>query len=94
VAKGGHNILEAAAWGKPVFYGPHMQDFADARAILEKAGAGFTVHTASELAAAALALLQNPEQYADVAARARQAVQDNQGAAVAMARLVKNRLAG
>jgi len=94
VDKGGHNILEAAAWGKPVFYGPHMQDFADARAILEKAGAGFTVHTASELAAAALALLQNPEQYADVAARARQAVQDNQGAAVAMARLVKNRLAG
>ncbi len=93
VNKGGHNILEAAAWGRPVFHGPHMQDFADARAILEAAGAGFTVHSASELAAAALALLQQPEQYATVAARARQAVHDNQGAAAAMARLVKNRLA-
>jgi 3-deoxy-D-manno-octulosonic-acid transferase len=93
VDKGGHNILEAAAWGKPVFYGPHMQDFADARAILEAAGAGFTVHSATELATAALALLQSPEQYAAVAEQARQAVYDNQGAAANMAGLVKNSLA-
>lgn len=92
VDKGGHNILEAAAWGKPVFFGPHMQDFTDARAILETAGAGFTVHSAAELAAAALPLLQHPEQYAAVAERARLAVQENQGAAAAMTRLVKNRL--
>lgn len=26
---GGHNPLEPAAFGKPVFFGPHMEDFAD-----------------------------------------------------------------
>ncbi|MDR1396228.1 MAG: hypothetical protein LBJ14_00615 [Desulfarculales bacterium] len=30
VDKGGHNPLEPAAWGKPLAYGPYMQDFSDA----------------------------------------------------------------
>lgn len=29
VAEGGHNPLEPAVWGKPVFFGEHMDDFAD-----------------------------------------------------------------
>ena len=45
VPKGGQNILEAAAWGKVVFYGPHMEDFRDERALLEEAGAGIAVRT-------------------------------------------------
>ncbi len=44
VPKGGQNILEAAAWGKVVFYGPYMDDFRDERVLLEEAGAGITVH--------------------------------------------------
>ena len=43
VPKGGQNILEAAAWGKVVFHGPHMDDFRDERALLEEAGAGIAV---------------------------------------------------
>jgi len=27
VPRGGHNVLEAAAWGKPVVVGPHMENF-------------------------------------------------------------------
>jgi 3-deoxy-D-manno-octulosonic-acid transferase len=34
VDKGGHNPLEPAVWGKPLAYGPHMQDFKDALACL------------------------------------------------------------
>jgi 3-deoxy-D-manno-octulosonic-acid transferase len=34
VARGGHNIMEPALWGKPPLYGPHMHDFMDARALL------------------------------------------------------------
>ncbi|MCJ7833113.1 MAG: 3-deoxy-D-manno-octulosonic acid transferase [Deltaproteobacteria bacterium] len=44
IPKGGQNILEPAAWGKLVFYGPHMEDFKDARRLLEDAGAGIMVH--------------------------------------------------
>ena len=28
VATGGHNILEPAVYGRPVVFGPHMQNFA------------------------------------------------------------------
>jgi 3-deoxy-D-manno-octulosonic-acid transferase len=28
VAWGGHNLLEPAAYGKPIFFGPHMNNFA------------------------------------------------------------------
>ena len=49
VPKGGQNILEAAAWGKPVFYGPHMEDFKDARQLLEKVDAGIMVEDQEEL---------------------------------------------
>jgi len=37
---GGHNLLEPAAYGKPIFFGPHMNNFADlARAFLAGGGA-------------------------------------------------------
>ncbi len=36
VDAGGHNILEPAVFGKPILFGPHMQNFAEiARAFLE-----------------------------------------------------------
>jgi len=42
VPKGGHNILEAAIWGKPVLFGPSIEDFADAGNLLVKSGGGNT----------------------------------------------------
>ena len=47
--RGGHNIIEAAIWGVPVFYGPNMKDFADAKDLLEKNGAGFMINNSTEL---------------------------------------------
>ncbi len=44
VPKGGQNILEAAAWGKVIFYGPSMEDFSQEAALLEEAGAGIRIH--------------------------------------------------
>jgi 3-deoxy-D-manno-octulosonic-acid transferase len=35
VPLGGQNPLEPAVWGKVVFYGPSMEDFLDAKAMLE-----------------------------------------------------------
>ena len=35
---GGHNFLEAAALGKPIILGPHMEDFAEETALFHQAG--------------------------------------------------------
>ncbi|MEJ2032368.1 MAG: 3-deoxy-D-manno-octulosonic acid transferase, partial [Deltaproteobacteria bacterium] len=87
VPRGGHNIMEAAAWGKPVFYGPHMKDFADAKEMLESAGAGFEVDSPAALATAILRLAGNPQDYARAAQGARAAVRSQQGSAHRQARL-------
>jgi 3-deoxy-D-manno-octulosonic-acid transferase len=50
VKTGGHNLLEPAAAGKPVVFGPHMYNFAEiSRMVLER-GAGVQISSASELA--------------------------------------------
>ncbi|MFZ5572405.1 MAG: 3-deoxy-D-manno-octulosonic acid transferase [Thermodesulfobacteriota bacterium] len=81
VPLGGHNILEAAAWGKPVLYGPHMDDFLDAKELLESAGGGFAVRDGDELAETALDLLAHPEKADEAGRKARAAVMANKGAA-------------
>ncbi|MDH3330559.1 MAG: hypothetical protein OEM01_15135, partial [Desulfobulbaceae bacterium] len=50
VDKGGHNIMEPIAQGKPVFFGPFMQDFQDAVDLVLSAGAGIQVGSPDELA--------------------------------------------
>lgn len=50
VPTGGHNILEAVRYGKPVVFGPHMDNFRDmAREFLE-AGAAIEVSDSAQLA--------------------------------------------
>jgi len=49
VPRGGQNILEPAAWGKVVFYGPSLEDFSDAGALLEGVGAGISLKNSEEL---------------------------------------------
>jgi len=60
VPKGGHNVLEPAAWAKPVIFGPHTEDFSEAAVLLIKTGGGIRVKSAGELASAALDLCRNP----------------------------------
>ncbi len=81
VPLGGQNPLEAAVWGKVVLYGPHMEDFLDAKGLLENAGAGIEVKDAKAFAEKALWLLSHPREAADHGTRAREALVRNQGAA-------------
>jgi 3-deoxy-D-manno-octulosonic-acid transferase len=78
--RGGHNIMEAAIWGIPVFYGPSMKDFADARQLLEGHG-GITVATPLELAEKIKELYLQPRQYAQVATAAGLTASSQHGAA-------------
>jgi 3-deoxy-D-manno-octulosonic-acid transferase len=88
VPKGGQNILEAAAWGKVVFHGPHMEDFREERLLLAEAGAGITVGNGEELFAGIWDLLQDPAGLRARGVAGSQAVAANKGAADRYAGLI------
>jgi 3-deoxy-D-manno-octulosonic-acid transferase len=88
VPKGGQNILEAAAWGKVVFYGPSMDDFRDEQALLEEAGAGIAILNGGELLARIRDLLENPDLLRRRGEAGRRAVAANKGAAERYADLI------
>ena len=80
VDAGGHNILEPAVFGKPILFGPHMQNFAEiAHAFLDK-GAAVQVHDSRALETSLLELLDDPVRRAGLGAAARALVEANRGA--------------
>jgi 3-deoxy-D-manno-octulosonic-acid transferase len=78
---GGQNILEPAVWAKPVLYGPYMEDFLDARSLLENTGGGVEVKDGNDLAEKVLFFITRPDQAKKTGDSARKAVEMNQGAA-------------
>ncbi len=58
-AEGGHNPLEPAVFGKPVFFGPFMDDFREISAELLKAGGAKMVSSEDELVIEIGKLLEN-----------------------------------
>jgi 3-deoxy-D-manno-octulosonic-acid transferase len=92
VERGGHNVLEAAAWGTPVFYGPHMADFSDAKALLEAEGAGFCVKTPQELTSRLLYFVEKPEEYSVAGRSAMKVAARQQGSAQKQIALIKEDL--
>jgi 3-deoxy-D-manno-octulosonic-acid transferase len=92
VPLGGQNILEPAMWAKPVLYGPSMEDFLDARMLLEASGGGCCVENADVLVAQAGRLLKHPEAARRMGRLAKEAVVANQGAARRHARVVSRML--
>lgn len=61
VSRGGQNILEPAAWSKPVIFGPFMEDFRDSSEVLLKHGAAFRVRNSTELTEKLDILLTNSD---------------------------------
>jgi len=80
VDTGGHNILEPAVFGKPIVFGPHMQNFKEIAEAFVTNEAGIQVSTARELEDALLALLTDPVRRARLGAAARALVESNRGA--------------
>jgi len=81
VPLGGQNPLEAAVWGKPVLYGPSMEDFFEATALLEGVGAGFVVRDKDELVETATWLLDHPEESERLGRKAKDEIERNNGSA-------------
>ena len=80
VPAGGHNILEPALYGKPVVFGPHMQNFGEIAETFLTNGAAIQVRTANELDETMLSLIGDPVRRARVGAAARALVESNRGA--------------
>jgi 3-deoxy-D-manno-octulosonic-acid transferase len=80
VAAGGHNLLEAAARGKPVLTGPHTENFRDAAELLLGCEAARTVRNATELGRELARLLADAPLRELIGAAGRAAIASRQGA--------------
>ena len=77
---GGHNVLEPAVFGKPIVFGPHMQNFLEIAEAFVSNGAGVQLAGEAQLEEAFLQLMGDPVRRARLGAAARALVEANRGA--------------
>ena len=80
VGRGGQNIIEPAAYGKPVIVGPAMDNFQRVVEIFQGSQALVQVHGPKELEQALRILLSDPDRRTALGRRAREVVLSQQGA--------------
>ena len=85
--RGGQNILEPAACGKPVLFGPRMENFQDSVQVLVGRG-GLQVRDAAALLRILRDLLARPGELLTLGQLARDAVSAVRGASARDARLI------
>ena len=80
VDQGGHNILEPAVHGKPIVFGPHMENFAEIAEAFLRGQAAVQVQSPAELVSTIVRLTGDPVERARLGAAARALVEANRGA--------------
>jgi 3-deoxy-D-manno-octulosonic-acid transferase len=80
IPAGGHNILEPAVHGRPIVFGPHMDNFAEIARVFLAQGAAIQVRTPRELEDVVVSLIGDPVRRARLGAAARALVDANRGA--------------
>ena len=80
MGKGGHNILEPAAHGKPVLFGPDMFNFKDSTRLLLENEVGIQVETYKELTDNIIYYLENDQKRQIMGQKARKIITQNRGA--------------
>lgn len=80
-----HNILEAAVFGVPLFYGPHYDHFNEAVTLVKLKGA-FSINNASEMMAVVQHFNDDPAYYESTCQICRGYVEENIGAVDAIYR--------
>jgi 3-deoxy-D-manno-octulosonic-acid transferase len=92
IKRGGQNVLEPAALGKPVVFGPHMYNFAVISELLLEKDAAQVVINSEELAEVISRWLEDASERTRVGENGRRVVQENQGAADRLFDLIQQRL--
>lgn len=82
VPTGGHNVVEPAFWGKPIIFGPHMNNFRDVASLFIRAGAAVQVTNPDVLAGAVNHLFDHPADADAMGERAKGVVSEQAGAAL------------
>ncbi len=93
VPEGGHNMLEPAALGIPVVFGPHVHDVAEISERITEAGAGSKVADGGALATAVVEYLNDANLRHVTGQRGRQFVKSNRGALELVMELVDELMA-
>ena len=93
VEHGGHNALEAAAWGVPVVTGPHMFNFAEISDLLTGAGAMIMLERPADLGTCLVELLGDAPGRERMGAAGLAVVAENRGARQRLLDLVAQTLA-
>jgi 3-deoxy-D-manno-octulosonic-acid transferase len=80
IPKGGHNILQPIAHGKPVFFGPYTFKSRDLVAQAKAAGVGFEVADGEDLGRRVSELLSDPGRLSEISESAVGMMKSNKGA--------------
>lgn len=94
VSSGGHNILEPAAQRVPVLFGPHMNNFREAAALVLKQGGGLQVRDGDELTAALATLLKDETYRRAMGENGAKLMADNRGSTERHLKVVEHLLEG
>jgi 3-deoxy-D-manno-octulosonic-acid transferase len=78
-AEGIHNVLEPAAFGKPVFWGPNDEKYIEAHGLVN-AGGGFKIHDVNSFSKTLELLSGTPEKYTKACESSANFIAENAGA--------------
>ncbi|MEK6684023.1 MAG: tetraacyldisaccharide 4'-kinase [Nitrospirota bacterium] len=92
VPVGGHNLLEPAALGRPVLFGPFVQHIIETADLLSASGGGCMVHNVDELTRETQTLLMDPDRRRTMGDQAKKTVTCHQGASERVNGIVEREL--
>ncbi|MEC4749386.1 lipid IV(A) 3-deoxy-D-manno-octulosonic acid transferase [Methylomicrobium sp. Wu6] len=92
VPVGGHNLLEAAAIGVPMMFGPYMSNFKEIAGGVLARNAALQCRTQQDIVSTVLSLYADPDNRSELARRAGAFLQENRGAIAAIAARIETAL--
>ena len=87
---GGQNPIEPAALGRPVLFGPHMENFGEIADDLVDAGGAVRIKDEADLTGRLAEILSDPERRKRMGEKARRVVESRRGASQKNLGLIKN----